>query len=96
MKDFKVSVITPVYNAEKFLTEAVNSAIHLDEVGELILIEDNSPDGALDLCRELEKQYDKVKLLTHPKNENRGAGASRNLGVRNAKFDFISFLDAHQ
>ncbi len=94
MSSFKVSVIIPVYNAERFLIESVNSAIRLGEVGEVILIEDRSPDNALELCKKLEAENKKVRLLTHPNNENLGAGASRNLGIKNAKFEYIAFLDA--
>lgn len=89
-----ISVIIPVYNADKFLEESVLSAIDLTEVAEIILIEDGSPDNALDVCRKLEVKYEKVRLLQHPNGENRGASASRNLGVRAAKFEYISFLDA--
>ena len=39
-------------------------------------------------------EYEKVKLFTHRNNTNRGAGASRNLGIENAQSDFIAFLDA--
>jgi glycosyltransferase involved in cell wall biosynthesis len=94
MPNFKVSVVIPVYNAEKYLRKAVESAVHLEEVGEILLIEDNSPDGALQLCSDLAKEYPKVKVFTHPNRENRGAGESRNLGVRNAMYDYIAFLDA--
>jgi Glycosyltransferases, probably involved in cell wall biogenesis len=91
---FQVSVVVPVYNAALFVRSAVESAMHLPEVGEILLVDDGYPDGALEVCRQLEKEYDKVKVLQHLNGENRGAGASRNLGVRNAKYPFISFLDA--
>lgn len=91
---FKVSVIVPVYNAENFLEDAVESAVHLDTVREVILVEDASPDNALAICKQLEKKYKKVKLYRHPNNENRGAGASRNLGIEKANSDYIAFLDA--
>lgn len=89
-----VSVITPVFNAEKFIEESVKSAHQLPEVGEIILIEDGSKDGSLQICQMLEKQFSKVTLLTHPNGENKGAGASRNLGLKTAKFPFLAFLDA--
>lgn len=92
--DFKVSVIIPVYNAEKYLVQALNSAIDLEEVGEIILVEDRSPDNALHICKRLAETHDKVKLFTHLNNENRGASASRNLGINEAAFSYISFLDA--
>ncbi len=91
---FKASVIIPVYNAEQYIRKAVESAISLEEVGEVLLIEDKSPDNALAICRQLVKECEKVKLYQHPNGENRGAGASRNLGIQMAKFDFVAFLDA--
>jgi glycosyltransferase involved in cell wall biosynthesis len=90
----EVSVIIPVYNAEKYVREAVESALAQPETGEVILIEDGSPDNAIAVCRELEKEHSKVKLFQHPNGENRGAGASRNLGIKNANCEFIAFLDA--
>ncbi len=91
---FQVSVIIPVYNAEKYLLKAVESSVFLSEVGEVILVEDNSPDGALAICEELEKKFSKIKLYRHPNGENLGAGASRNLGMEKATCEYIAFLDA--
>ena len=91
---FMVSVIVPVYNAEKYVRQAVESAIHLPEVGEIILVEDGFPDNALEICKQLVNEYSRIKLYQHPNGENRGAGASRNLGIAKAQFDYISFLDA--
>jgi glycosyltransferase involved in cell wall biosynthesis len=91
---FKVSVIIPVYNAEKYLIQSVNSALCLDEVAEIILVEDRSPDNALEICEKLASEHKKVRLYTHPNNENRGAAASRNLGISKALNNYIAFLDA--
>lgn len=91
---FQVSVIIPVYNAEKHLQKAVKSALQFKEVKEVILVEDKSPDNALVLCEKLALQDNRVQVHTHPNNENRGAGASRNLGIKMATYDFIAFLDA--
>jgi glycosyltransferase involved in cell wall biosynthesis len=93
-RDFAVSVITPVYNAEIYLRKAVESAVILGEVGEVILIEDASPDNALAVALELEQEFEKVKLFQHPDKGNHGAGASRNLGIQKASCDYIAFLDA--
>lgn len=90
----KISVIIPVYNAEKYVTKAVESALQFDEVYEVILVEDKSPDNALEVCKKLAEKYDRVKLYQHPDKGNHGAGASRNLGIENATGDFIAFLDA--
>lgn len=89
-----VSVIIPVYNAEKFLLSAVQSALAHEEVKEVILIEDGSLDRSLLICQQLEKQYNKVKLFRHEGEKNLGAGASRNLGIAKAAHEYISFLDA--
>jgi len=91
---FQVSVIIPVYNAVNFIERAVESVVLQKGVGEIILIDDAYPDGALEVCKTLESKYAIVKLIQHPNAENRGAGASRNLGIQNARFDYIAFLDA--
>lgn len=90
----KISVIIPVYNAEKYVTQAVESALQFDEVYEVILIEDQSPDNALQVCRKLAAQHDRVKLYQHPDQGNHGAGPTRNLGLEKSTGDFIAFLDA--
>ncbi|AZA80292.1 glycosyltransferase family 2 protein [Chryseobacterium sp. G0186] len=90
----KISVIIPVYNAEKYVSKAVESALQLDEVYEVILVEDKSPDNALQICQKLAEKYIRVKLFQHPDKGNHGAGASRNLGIEKATGDFIAFLDA--
>ena len=91
---FKVSVIIPIYNAEIYLRKALESAVILCEVGEVILIEDASPDNALAVALELEQEFEKVKLFQHPDKGNHGAGASRNLGIQKASCEYIAFLDA--
>lgn len=90
----KISVIVPVYNAEKYVVQAVESALQFDEVYEVILIEDKSPDNALEVCQQLEQKYDRVKLFQHPDKGNHGAGPTRNLGLTKATGDYIAFLDA--
>lgn len=91
---FDVSVVIPVYNAEKFLQQAVESAIMQDDVKEVLLIEDGSVDHSLELCVQLEQKYEKVKLLTHNDNANLGPGETRNKGVNEALCNYIAFLDA--
>ena len=90
----KISVIIPVYNAEKYIEKAVESALQFDEVFEVLLIEDQSPDNALAVCKRLADHYERIKLFQHPDKKNHGAGASRNLGIEKADGDFIAFLDA--
>jgi len=90
----EISVIIPVYNAAAFLEKAVQSAISLDEVKEILLIEDASPDHSLEICRELVSKHEKVKICQHPDERNHGAAASRNLGLEKASQEFVAFLDA--
>ncbi|MFM9825028.1 glycosyltransferase family 2 protein [Flavobacterium sp.] len=92
--DFKVTVVMPVYNAAKYVEEALLSAIDLPEVGEIILIEDGSKDNSLAICEGLSRNYEKVSLYIHENNQNKGASESRNLGILKAKHEYVSFLDA--
>jgi glycosyltransferase involved in cell wall biosynthesis len=89
-----VSVIIPVYRAEAYVQEAVQSAVALPEAAEVLLIEDGSPDGSLAVCERLARNVPKVRLLRHPGGANRGAAASRNRGVTEAHCDYVAFLDA--
>lgn len=90
----KVSVIIPVYNAERFIAQAVESALAQRETVEVILVEDGSPDNSLNVCRELAAKYDNVHLFRHRDGRNRGEGASRNLGMKKCSCEYIAFLDA--
>lgn len=84
----------PVFNAANFVEAAARSALQQPEVGEVILVEDGSNDNSLDVCQKLSLEFEKIKLITHPHGRNMGVCHSRNLGIRNAQFDFIAFLDA--
>lgn len=92
--EFLVSVIIPVYNVAEYVRSAVESAVFLPEVGEVILVEDGSPDNSFQICLKLEKEYRKVRLFRHPSQQNKGVSASRNLGIGKAQFPYIAFLDA--
>lgn len=89
-----ISVIIPVYNAEAFLKKAVDSVLQFSEVKEVLLIEDQSTDQSLELCKKLSLKNSKINLYQHSDEGNHGAGASRNLGLEKASQDFIAFLDA--
>jgi len=91
---FIVSVVIPVYNAEKYLSQAVESALGQKEVREIILIDDGSKDSSLVLCRALSLQNSKIKCTTHGCDKNLGPAATRNLGIRLSTCPFIAFLDA--
>lgn len=90
----KVSVVVPVYNASRYVREAVDSVLQQSEVGEIILVEDGSRDNSLDVCRAISAANPRVKLITHPDNQNRGASVSRNVGIDAATMPYVAFLDA--
>jgi len=89
-----ISVIIPVYNAKQYLRKAVDSALQFTLVKEVILVEDGCPNGSLSVCKEILKMDNRVKLYQHSNGANKGAGASRNLGIEKATQEYIAFLDA--
>lgn len=93
-QDELITIIIPAYNAEKYIRESVESALAQPETGEVILVDDASPDQTLQICQELAKMHPKVRVLHHADGKNHGAGASRNLAIKNAVYDLVAFLDA--
>lgn len=93
-KIFEVSVIIPVYNAAEYIRRAVVSVVQFDCVSQLLLVEDGSTDNSLTVCEELEKEFPVISVLQHEDGENRGAAASRNLGIRQSTAAYVAFLDA--
>lgn len=90
----KVSVVVPVYNAAPYVRAAVDSVLQQPETGEVILVEDGSPDNSLDVCQTIASGNPNVRLITHPGNQNRGASVSRNAGIDAATLPYLAFLDA--
>lgn len=90
----EASAIVPVYNAENTLKRAIDSLLIQPEINQIILVEDGSSDSSLSICKDLESSYPHISLHTHPNNENKGAPASRNLGLEYAQNDWIQFMDA--
>lgn len=88
----KVSVIIPVYNAAKYISECVDSAINQTyEDIEVIVVDDGSTDSSLDVVTSLYGNNDRVIIISQ---ENRGGCAARNVGIEKAKGKYIQFLDA--
>lgn len=93
MNEPLVSIITPVYNAQRFLSDTIESIKNQTYKNwELLLIDDCSKDDSANIIKEFQK-YDKrikyIKLET-----NSGASVSRNKGIQNAKGRFIAFVDS--
>lgn len=91
-----VSVIVIFLNGEKFLPEAVESILAQTYTRwELLLVDDGSTDSSTRMALNYAEQYpDKVRYLEHENHQNRGMSATRNLGIKQAKGDYIAFLDA--
>lgn len=92
----RVSVIIPFFNRERFLGEAIESVLaQTYQNWELILINDGSTDSSLNVAGDFIKKYpDRIFLHSHENEENRGASSSRNLGIKHAQGDLITFLDS--
>jgi glycosyltransferase involved in cell wall biosynthesis len=88
----KVSVIIPVYNAEKYIERTVESILEQSfENTEIILIDDMSTDFSLEKCHELSKKDDRIIVIEN--NNNYGSGYSKNLGLEIMTGDFLCFVD---
>ena len=87
-----ISVIIPVYNAEKTLKKCVLSVINQTYTDfEVLIINDGSTDKTQDLCNEFASLDARIKIF---KNQIKGVSSARNTGISKAVGDFIFFLDS--
>lgn len=88
----KVSIIIPVYNAEKQLERCIESVLKQDYTDfELLLINDGSSDKSGDICERYATSDARIRVVH---KENTGVSDSRNLGISMAKGEFLQFLDS--
>lgn len=88
----RISVIIPIYNAEKYLSACMDSLLSQTyENLEIILVDDGSKDGSLTLCRAYEQKDSRVRVIHQ---ENQGVSAARNAGLKMASGAYIAFVDA--
>ncbi len=89
----RISVIMPCYNAAAFVEEAVNSVMNQTYAdAELIVVDDGSTDGSVDILHQLTAQYpQRLSLLFQ---DRKGPYPARNLGLQHARGWYIAFLDA--
>ena len=86
-----ISVIVPVYNVEPYLRKCLDSVINQTYKDmEILIVDDGSTDGSDDICDEY-KTDNRVKVFH---TENRGLSCARNVGLDNAKGDWIGFVDS--
>lgn len=89
----KISVVIPVYNAEKYIRQCLDSILHNQNIFlEVICIDDASTDRTPQILKEYQQSYSNVKVIRNEKNMY--AGFSRNLGLQQAKGQYVHFLDA--
>lgn len=92
MENGLVSIVIPVYNSEKYLSECIDSILSQRYSNiEILIIDDESKDNSMQICREYEASDKRIKIL-HQKNG--GIGKARNTGLKNAVGEYIMFVDS--
>lgn len=88
----KISVIVPVYNAEKYLSDCIQSILNQTYQNfELILVNDGSTDASYDICKSFAAKDQRIRCITM---DNGGANHARKVGVDSAKGMYSMFVDA--
>ncbi|MCQ2387267.1 MAG: glycosyltransferase [Clostridia bacterium] len=91
-KKIDISVIVPVFNAEKYLNKCIESVIKQEKITfEIILVDDGSTDNSSKICDEYSNKYDCVKVIH---KENGGVSSARNTGIKNASGKYCCFVDS--
>lgn len=85
-----ISVLIPVYNAEKYLSRCVESIL-AQHIYELILVNDGSSDSSGSICDKYVQKDIRVRVFHQ---ENKGVSAARNFALENAKGEWVAFVDA--
>ena len=91
-----VSGIIIFLNEEKFIQEAIESVLAQSyDNWELLLVDDGSTDRGTEMALQYAEQYpERIRYLEHSAHQNLGKSVSRNLGIENAKGEYVAFLDA--
>ena len=89
----KVSIITPVYNAEKYLKKTILSALEQTYSNiELVFVDDQSKDASGKIIKEYQKEH--PEIIYHLQEKNMGAGVARNKALELATGQYVAFLDS--
>lgn len=87
-----ISLIIPVYNVEKYLSECLESVLaQTYKKLEIIIVDDGSTDDSLSICKEFKKRDKRIRLITQ---KNGGLSSARNTGLKNVSGDYIGFVDS--
>lgn len=86
----KVSIIIPVYNADKYIADTVRSALNQTYKNfEILIIDDATQDRSIEICQQFTDP--RIKII---RQQNRGLAGARNTGIRHAQGEYLAFLDA--
>lgn len=89
----KISIITPCFNCEKFISETIESVLKQTYTNfEMIIVDDASTDKSFDIIKEYALKDSRIKYFQN--QQNSGAYYSRNFAIKNATGDYIAFLDS--
>lgn len=92
MKNYKISIIVPIYNTELFLDKCIKSLITQSHNNlEIILINDGSTDQSLSICKKYANKDNRIILID---KKNGGVSSARNKGLEIATGDYIGFVDS--
>ncbi|URZ00948.1 glycosyltransferase family 2 protein [Clostridium felsineum] len=92
MNEIDVSIIVPLYNAEKYVRKSILSVINQTFKNyEIIIVNDGSTDNSVDNIIDLVNKYNNIRLIYQT---NKGAAVARNVGIRNSNGEWIYFLDS--
>lgn len=92
MREGLVSIITPMYNGERFISDTIRSVLYQTYTDwEMIVVDDGSKDKGAEIVEEFAKKDPRITLI---KQKNAGSGAARNNGIRRAEGNYICLLDA--
>lgn len=87
-----ISVIVPVYNVEPYVEKCINSILQQTYQNiELLLVDDGSTDNSGAICDSFAKKDDRIRVLHQ---SNGGVSVARNVGLKNARGEFVLFVDA--
>ena len=93
MEEDLVSIIVPVYNAEKFIEDTIKTIMEQTYKNwEALFIDDQSVDDSVNIIKRYTIINNQIKLIKN--SENKGAAISRNNGIKQARGKYIAFLDA--
>jgi len=92
---YLISIIIPIYNAEKYVEKGLKSIINQNigfENLEVICVNDNSTDCTLNILKKYDEKYENIKIINLQENHGH-PGVPRNIGIDAASADYIMFMD---